>query len=117
MKKLIVEICLVVSIYSKKKIFFSYFSFLAGSTFDITSTHHEIVLPTTSSPTQIETILPTTSSPTTQIEPIHNDNIGNFNVTIDDLFPASQASQLSPTLQINDVKSQQNNLFDDDDMD
>ena len=62
----------------------------------------------------VKTVLPTTSSPT------HNDaiseNIGNFNVTMDDFFPASQTSHLSPTLQINDIRpSQQKNLFDDDD--
>jgi hypothetical protein len=78
-----------------------FFFILAGSTFDITCSHADVVLPTTSSPTQNGTI---------------SDSIGNFNVTIDDLFPASQTSHLSPTLQINDIKSsQQNNLFDDDD--
>jgi hypothetical protein len=76
-----------------------FFHFLAGSTFDITCSHHEPITPKTSSPTQMK--------------PLHNDHIGNFNITIDDLFPASQTSHLSPTLQINDVKSQQNNLFDD----
>jgi hypothetical protein len=59
-------------------------------------------------------LIPITSSPT-QISSTHDDHIGNFNVTIDDLFPSSQASHLSPTLQINDIKSQQKNLFDDDD--
>ncbi len=59
-------------------------------------------------------MIPITSSPT-QISSTHDDHIGNFNVTIDDLFPSSQASHLSPTLQINDIKSQQKNLFDDDD--
>lgn len=34
---------------------------------------------------------------------------------MDDLFPASQMSHSSPTLQLNDVKSQQKIAFDDDD--
>ncbi|CAF4039183.1 unnamed protein product [Adineta steineri] len=54
----------------------------------------------------------------TNIESIYDNddvNTGNFNITMDDLFPASQTSHLSPTLQINDVKSQQKSLFDDDD--
>ncbi len=59
-------------------------------------------------------MIPITSSPT-QIPSTHDDHIGNFNVTIDDLFPSSQTSHLSPTLQINEIKSQQKNLFDDDD--
>ncbi|CAF2860199.1 unnamed protein product [Rotaria sp. Silwood2] len=77
--------------------------FGTDSTFDITCSHHELILSTTSSPTQIE--------------PIHDDNSGNFNVTIDDLFLASQTSHLSAILQINNIKFQQKNLFDDDDDD
>jgi hypothetical protein len=84
--------------YCFQKIFVSYFSSVAGSTFDITSSHHDTTLPTTSSPTQRESI--------------HRDNIGNFDVTMDDFFPASQTS---PTLQLNDMKSQAKSLFDDDD--
>jgi hypothetical protein len=34
---------------------------------------------------------------------------------MDDFFPSSQTSHLSPTLQLNDVKSQAKSLFDDDD--
>lgn len=34
---------------------------------------------------------------------------------MDDFFPASQPSHLSPTLQLNDIKSQARTVFDDDD--
>ena len=47
-----------------------------------------------------------------------NDNqIGNFDVTMDDFFSASQAAQLSPTLQLTDTASQAKSVFDDDGMD
>ncbi|CAF3423120.1 unnamed protein product [Rotaria socialis] len=79
--------------------------FGTGSTFDITCLHPEPTLPITASSTEPEAIRD------------DNDNIGNFNITMDDLFPASQASHSSPTLQLNDVKSQPKTVFDDDDMD
>lgn len=44
-----------------------------------------------------------------------DNNIGNFDITMDDLFADSQISHSSPTLQINDIKSQQKDPFDDDD--
>jgi hypothetical protein len=103
MKRFIVEIYLVVSIYLKKNLIFHCFPFSADSTFDITCSHHELILSTTSGPTQTE--------------PIHDDNSGNFNVTIDDLFLASQTSHLSPILQINNIKFQQKIFFLDDDDD
>ncbi|CAF4794188.1 unnamed protein product, partial [Rotaria socialis] len=65
--------------------------FGTGSTFDITCLHPEPTLPITASSTEPEAIRD------------DNDNIGNFNITMDDLFPASQASHSSPTLQLNDV--------------
>lgn len=61
---------------------------LAGSAFDITSIDPECTLPT-------------------EKASIPDGNIGNFNVTIDDIFASSQSTHLSPTLQINDIKSQQ----------
>ena len=73
------------------------FGFLAGSAFDITCSHAQPTLPTASSPAQMKPL---------------RDDIGNFNITIDDFFPASQTSHLSPTLQLNDVKSQQQSNFD-----
>ncbi|CAF1546714.1 unnamed protein product, partial [Rotaria sordida] len=76
-----------------------------GSTFDITCLHPEPTLPITASSAEPEAIRD------------DNDNIGNFNITMDDLFPASQASHSSPTLQLNDVTSQPKTVFDDDDMD
>ncbi|CAF1543067.1 unnamed protein product [Rotaria magnacalcarata] len=79
--------------------------FGTGSAFDITCLHPEPTLPITASSTEPGAICD------------DNDNIGNFNITMDDLFPASQPSHASPTLQINDVKSQQKTVFDDDDMD
>lgn len=45
------------------------------------------------------------------------DAVGNFDLTIDDLFPASQSAHISPTLQLNEVKSQTKAVFDDDDDD
>ncbi|UJR35445.1 hypothetical protein I4U23_028201 [Adineta vaga] len=79
--------------------------FGTGSIFDITHVHSQPLVPTTSSPTFTQQ----------KYEAKEDDNIGNFNITIDDLFQASQTSHLSPTLQLNDVKSQQTNVFDDDD--
>lgn len=88
------------STYPFPKIFLSHFTSLAGSTFDLTSTNLQLSPP----------CLP--SSPT----PIHDEDIGNFDVTMDDFFPASQpTTTLSPTLQLNDVKSQARSVFDDDD--
>jgi hypothetical protein len=48
---------------------------------------------------------------------VDDNHVGNFNVTIDDLFSESQASQCSPTLQLADVKSQSTNVFTNDDDD
>ncbi|CAF0833400.1 unnamed protein product [Rotaria sordida] len=90
--------------------------FGTGSTFDITCTHSESILPTTPHSIQNESIHDHVGNSNVIIND-NNDNIGNFNVTMDDLFPASQTSHSSPTLQLNDIKSQQNNVFDDDDMD
>lgn len=78
-----------------------YSTCLAGSTFDLTTSHHH------QSPPPPVII----SSPTS----IPEENIGNFDVTMDDFFPASQASHSSPTLQLIDVKSQARTVFDDDD--
>lgn len=89
------------------KTIFAHFSFLylAGSAFDITQVYSQRkILPPTSSPTQHE-----------QKEEPEEDNIGNFDITIDDLFQVSQTSHLSPTLQMNEVRSQARNVFDDDD--
>lgn len=76
--------------------------FGTGSVFDITSVHQECTFPPTSSPTQKE--------------PIANENIGNFDVTMDDIFESTQQpSHQSPTLQLNDFKSQPSkDPFDDD---
>lgn len=59
--------------------------FLAGSTFNITH------IPT--EPTIFES---------------NETGVGNFDITMDDFFAASQSS---PTLQLNDVKSQSTNVF------
>ncbi|CAF0993465.1 unnamed protein product [Adineta ricciae] len=83
--------------------------FATGSAFDITQMHSQrTIVPPTSSPTFVQT-------QHEQKEEVEEDNIGNFNITIDDLFQASQTSHLSPTLQINEVRSQARNAFDDDD--
>ena len=73
---------------------------IAGSTFDITYSHPEPTAPTTSSPARMES---------------KTDPVGNFDITMDDFFPASQSAQISPTLQLTDVKSQTKSVFDDDD--
>ena len=79
--------------------------FEAGSAFNISCSHGESIAPATSSPTQ----------PTSTCD---NDNqIGNFDVTMDDFFSASQAAQLSPTLQLTDTASQAKSVFEDDGMD
>ncbi|CAF4535125.1 unnamed protein product [Rotaria sp. Silwood1] len=93
--------------------------FGTGSKFDVTSTHSELILPEVSNSVQNKSIQDHNDDIVCSNVTINdnNDNIGNFNITIDDLFPSSQVSHSSPTLQLNDIQSQQKNVFDDDDMD